>query len=330
MGTFQDVMVSQGTCSAPVKGVISCTIGDMASGAVVTAEVVFTAPDEAASMALSASVTGSVADPTGANNTHGDAASVIAAVDLVIQGKTKGSGAIGWLEMLLLTAAVAASWALRNARFTAPCLIAVAAALVLAPAGTALAQGQWYVQGSIGKLDLDYSASDLTNDLSNLGWTITSPVVDSDDTAWKLVGGIAVNQYVAFEAGYVSLGEVTTQFSATVDPGEIDDILADTYAVHPYQGDGLVAAAVLIWPVNPDRFSVNLKGGVFAWKSETDIRVIQGGTGSVTGEDDGTSGMYGLGIEWKINPTWALTADWERYKMNQWLDVPMIGLKIYF
>jgi uncharacterized repeat protein (TIGR01451 family) len=329
MGTFQDVLVSQGTCSGPVKGNINCTIGDMPSGAVVTAEVVFTAPDEAASMALSASVTGSVTDPTGDNNTHGDAASVVASVDLVIQGKSKG-GAFGWLELLLLALAVAAFRALRTSRYAAPCLLVAAMALMLAPASDAQAQGQWYVQGAVGKLDLDYSASDLTNDLSNLGWTITSPVVDSDDTAWKVVGGFAFNEYFAVEAGYVSLGEVMTQFSATVDPGEIDDILADTYAVHPYQGDGVVVAGVISWPISPDRFSVNLKGGVFAWKSETDVRVIQGGTGSVSGEDDGTSGMYGLGVEWKINPTWALTADWERYKMNQWLDVPMIGLKIYF
>ncbi len=329
MGTFQGVTTSQGTCSAPVSGVIDCAIGDMLSGSTVTAQVVWTAPDMAASLVLSANVTGSVFDPAGVNNTDSDAVSVVLAVDLVIQGKSEGSGALGWLEVLILLAAVAALRQLHRARFAAPCLLA-AAALALVPAGEARAQGDWYVHGALGWADLDYSAADLTSDLSSLGWTINNPVVDSDEGAWKVLGGFAFNNYVALEAGYVSLGEVTTQFGATVEPTEIDDILADTYTVHPYQGDGWVAAGVLTWPVSPDAFSVTFKLGLFTWESKTNVRVIQGGTGSVSGEDDGTDAMYGLGIEWQFTPTWSLTAEWERYKMNEWLDVPFVGVKVTF
>jgi hypothetical protein len=295
-----------------------------------TAQVTITAPGVATSMALSAAVAGSVTDPTGDNNAHSDAASVIAAVDLVIQGDSKGGGATGWLELLLLTMVVAALRTLRHARYAVPCLLVVTAALMLAPAGNVHAQGRWYVQGGLGQVDLDYSASDLTSDLSNLGWTINNPVVDSDETAWKVVGGFAFNNYFALEAGYVSLGEVMTRFGATVEPTEIDDILSDTYAVHPYQGDGLVAVAVISWPIDPDMFSLNVKFGGFIWESKTHVRVIQGGTGSLSGKDDGVDAMYGIGIEWKVNPTWAITADWERYEMNESLDVPFIGVKIYF
>lgn len=330
MGALQTLSISQGTCSNPVSGVIDCVIGDMLAGASVTAQVVFTAPDEAASMALNASVAGSVADPAGANNTDSDAVSVIEAVDLVIQGTSKGTGAIGWLEMLLLAAAVATFRSRRIMQLSAPCLVAAAIALPLIPAGNAVAQDDLYVHGAFGQVDIDYSASDLTSDLSSLGWTISSPVVDSEKEAWKVLGGFAVNNYFAVEAGYVSLGEVTTQLSATVTPTQIDDILSDTYAVHPYQGDGWTLAAVLTWPINLDTISLNLKVGSFIWESETVVRVIQGGTGSVSGKDSGTDTMYGLGVEWKLNPTWALTAEWERYKMNEWLDVPFIGVKAYF
>ncbi len=330
MGTFQSVSISQGSCSAPVNGVIDCAIGDMLFGATVTAQVVFTAPDVAASMVLSASVAGSVADPAGANNTASEAVSVVAAVDLVIQGKSKGTGAAGWLEMLLLVLAAVVLRSLRGARTAMPCLFAAAAVLTLVPSGNALAQGNWYVHGAIGQVDLDYSASDLTSDLSTLGWTINNPVVDSDETAWKVLGGFAFNNYFAVEAGYVSLGEVMTQFGATVEPTQIDDILGDTYAVHPYQGDGWVVAGVVSWPISPDKFSLNVKLGAFTWESRTDVRVIQGGTGGVSGKDDGTDAMYGVGVEWKLDPTWSLTVEWERYKMNEWLDVPFVGVKASF
>jgi uncharacterized repeat protein (TIGR01451 family) len=330
MGIFQSAISSQGTCSEPEKGFIACAIGDMLADAPVTVQVVFTAPDEAVSMALNAFVSGSVTDPAGGNNTANEAVSVVDVVDLVIQGKSKGTGSFGWLEMLLLAAAIVTMRRIRAMKLAVPCLLAAALALTLVPANNALAQGTWYVQGGIGQIDLDYSASDLTSDLSNLGWTISDPIVDSDELAWKILGGFAFNNYVAVEAGYVNLGEVMTQYSATVAPNEIDDILGDTYSIHPYQGDGWVFAGVVTWPVNPDKFSVNLKAGAFRWESETDVRVIQGGTGSVSGDDSGIDTMLGVGIEWKINPMWSLTVEWERYKMNEWLDVPFIGVKASF
>jgi uncharacterized repeat protein (TIGR01451 family) len=328
MGTFQSATIGQGTCAAPVAGVIDCTIGDMLSGESVTGQVVVTAPDEAASLVLSASVSGSVTDPAGANNTDSDAVTVIEAVDLVIQGKAEGSGSIGWLELLFATAAIVFMRTRRQLKLALPCL--AIAMLTLLPAGQAAAQGDWYVQIAVGQADLDYSASDLTSDLSSLGWSINNPLVDSSGTAWKALGGFAFNEYVAVEAGYVSLGDVMTQFGASIPPSDIDSLLSDTYSVHPYQGDGWLLAGVFSWPVEPDKYSLYAKAGFFAWESELDVRVIQGGTGSVSGDESGTDAMYGVGFEWKLDQTWSLTVEWERYKLNEWLDVPSIGVKVYF
>ncbi len=330
VGTCQNATISQGTCSMPGSASISCMIGDMLSGATVTAEVVCTAPDEAVSMVLGAFTSGSVADPAGSNNSDNVAVSVIDVIDIVIQGTSKGTGAVGWLELLFIVAAVIALRSVRTAKRAVPCALAAVAALMLVPAGNALAQGELYVHGAFGQTELDYSASDLTSDLSSFGWTISNPIVDSEKESWKILAGFAFNENTALEAGYVSLGEVTTQFGATVAPTAIDDILSDTYSVHPYQGDGWVVAGVVTWPANPDKVSLYMKLGAFAWESKTDVRVIQGGSGSVSGTESGTDGMYGFGVEWKVNPTFAVTAEWERYKMNEWLDVPFVGVKVYF
>ena len=328
MGMLQTSTISQGACTEPVSGVIDCAIGDMLSGATVTAQVVFTAPAEAASMVLSASVAGSVSDPAGENNTDSDAVTVIEAVDLIIQGKAEGTGTIGWFELLFAAAAIVVLMARRQLRLVVPCL--AIAMLTLLPAGQAAAQGDWYVQAAVGQVDLDYSAADLTSDLSALGWTIENPLVDSSETAWKVLGGFAFNQHVAVEAGYVSLGDVLTEFGASIPPADIDSLLNDTYSVHPYQGDGWLLAAVITWPVNPDKYSVYARAGAFAWESELDVRVIQGGTGSVSGDDSGTDAMFGVGFEWRLDQTWSLTVEWERYKLNEWLDVPSVGVKISF
>ena len=149
-------------------------------------------------------------------------------------------------------------------------------------------------------------------------------------SSWKIMGGFKFNEYTEVEAGYVNLGEVTTRFGATVGPTEIDTILADTYSVHPLQGDGWVVAGVVMLPVNPDKVSLYAKVGGFGWESRTDVRVIQGGSGSVSDRDSGTDTMYGVGMEWKINPTWAVTIELERYKLSDWLNVPFIGVKGYF
>ena len=141
---------------------------------------------------------------------------------------------------------------------------------------------------------------------------------------------IAFNEFFAVEAGYADLGKVVTEFGASVAPTQINAILSDTLSVHPYQGDGWFAAAVLRWPVQPDRFTLVARGGAFWWESDLDVRVISGGTGDVSDRESGTDTMLGVGLEWRFNEQWSLTADWERYKLNEWLDVPSIGLRFDF
>ena len=330
MGTFQSSSISQGTCSAPSDGAIDCVIGDMLVDATVTAQVVFTAPDQAASMVMTAAVLGSAADPTSDNNTDSDAVTVIEAVDLIIQGTSKGTGSLAWPMLLVLAlAAIASVW--RGRQNLAPlALVGLALIGLTLPATDAHAQDDWYVGANIGYADLDYDASDLEQDLANLGWTISDASVDSSSTAWKAYGGFAPNQYLAFEVGYAYLGKVVTQYSASVSPNDIDAILSDTYSVHPYQGDGWFGAVVAKWPVNPDVITLYARLGAFAWKSDLDVQVISGGTGSVVGDDSGTDMMYGLGFEWHINPAWSLVAEWERYELNESLDVPSIGVKFNF
>jgi uncharacterized repeat protein (TIGR01451 family) len=335
-GTAQSITVDQGSCGTP-NGTVDCTIGDMPFGATVSGRVVVTAPGQPATLTLSATVSGDVADPTPANNSASDAVSVIDVVDLIIQGQSKGTGSLGWAELLLMLT-VASFIGLRATLHRTPirsvaalfALVGAVSLLVCMPTDDARAEGEWYVGTSIGASDADYSTGELQSDLANLGWSINNASVDDTDTAWKAYAGFAFNEYIAVEGGFVDLGEVETEFGATVAPTQIDAILSDTYSIHPVLGDGWFGSVVLSWPVSPDRFSLTARAGLFGWESDIDVRVISGGTGSVSDRDSGTDMLYGVGIEWRLNEQWSLMADWERYELKDWVDAPSIGVKIRF
>lgn len=327
-------IIDQGTCEVLMEDItLVCTIGDMDAGATVSGTLEFTAPSRPVTIALTATVTGDVSDPVTDNNSDLGDVTVIDVIDLVIQGTSEGSGSVGWPTLLLLI--TAATWAaFRNRKYRtytrAVGLIGIISIGSMLPAGEVHAQYDWYLGASIGDIDLDYDAGDLQQDLANLGWTIGDASTDSSSTAWKAYGGLALNEFVGFEIGYADLGKVITQYNTTISPNDVDEILNDTYSVHPYQGDGWFGAVVLRWPVNPDVITLHARAGAFFWNSDIDVRVISGGTGSVTGDDSGTDMMYGFGGEWRINPAWSLVVEWERYEMNEWLDVPSIGVKFSF
>jgi len=327
---FVSASIDQGSCTAE-PGTLVCTIGDMAAGATVSAQLIVNAPGEAVVLTLSAAISANVADPTAANNAVSEDVTVIDVIDLVIEGNSEGSGSIGWLEIALMLGVIGVV-ALQRQRSAAS---AAAIALLLVTTGymvpsRAIAAEGWYVGASAGQSGIDYSASDLSSDLARLGWTIDSPMIDESGTAWKIYGGFMFNEWFGLEAGYADLGKVMTRFGATIAPTEIDALLSDTLSVHPYQGAGWLAGAIVRWPFAGDRFALLARAGLFAWESDTDVRVVTGGTGSVSGNDSGTDAMYGVGIEWQVSETWYLSAGWERYELNESQDVPMLGVGARF
>lgn len=331
--TFESVSVDQGTCDV-VSDTVTCTIGDMGSGVSVLAQIILTAPGEATTLTLSATLVADVSDPTPGNNVALEAVTVVDVVDLIIEGTSEGTGSVTLLELLFATIAGLAVYLHRRCnvakRVLATIGLAVIASLLILPAQQAKAESPWYVGASIGGSDADYSAGELQSDLANLGWNINNPSVDDTDTAWKAYVGFSINQYVAVEGGFADLGKVDTRFGATVGPNQVDAILSDTYRVHPVLGDGWFGAVVLSWPVSPDRFSLTARAGLIGWESDIDVEVVQGGTGSVSDRDSGTDMLYGAGLEWHLNEQWSLTADWERYKFDDWVDVPSVGVKFNF
>ena len=307
-GSTQSLTPSQGTCKGTV-GTVTCFLGDMDAGSDATITWVVTVPSYAVEMLMSALVSGDMTDPATGNDTGSVTINVIEAIELLIRGVGGGSGSFGLIGLLGLL---------------------VATVLAIVPAAQTRAESPWYVGAAIGESNANYSAGDLTSDLGALGWTISDVSTNDSDAAWKVYGGFMFNENFADEVGFVELGEVKTQYTTNIPPSDIDDILSDTYSVHPYLGRGWVTAGVYSMPFADDQWAFLARAGAFVWEADIDVAVISGGTGSVSGDDSGTDLMYGLGIEWRAADSFSVTAEWERYRLNDWVDVPAIGFRWYF
>jgi uncharacterized repeat protein (TIGR01451 family) len=347
--------------------VLDCAVGDLGDGDSEVVVLRLTAPEVAAILEFVATASSDVDDPESGNDVVRRTVQVIDVIALIIAGEG-GAGAVGAVELGVLLLALL--WSMRRyapvpfarasgtrrqaagghtgvtgaapaehrhngrhgERIVAVLLLVAAgvAALAVVPEEVRAQDRGWYAGAALGQASLDYGASDLTQALAGRGWNIIDPSVDDSDTAWKLYGGFSFNRVVALEAAWVDLGEVSTRFGASVPPNQVDTILGDTLAVHPALGQGAVLSAVFRWEAVPERFSLYARTGLFAWSADIDVDVVSGATGSVSGDDSGVDLMYGLGLEWRLNPRWSLTGEWERYRLNDWADVPSVGVKYRF
>jgi uncharacterized repeat protein (TIGR01451 family) len=327
LADLDSVTTTQGVCKG-TSGGLACLLGSMANGAQATVTIVMTDLG-VGTYTLQATVNGELADGSSANNTATLQTVVTNLVEFIVEGRG-GSGSFDWLELLGLAGLLLAQRARRRVTAVACAALGIAVATLLSPAPAQASDAGWYLGASAGQASADYSGGDLANDLARRGWSILDPSVDDSDTFWKAYVGYQVNRYFAVEGGYAALGEVDTRYRALVPPSQVDELLRDTLEVHPYLGAGWTASVVLRQAFAEDAFAVFARAGIFIWEADIDVEVVSGGTGAVSGDESGTDGMFGFGVEWRFHRGWSLRAEWERYKLNDWVDVPSAGLSWRF
>lgn len=142
--------------------------------------------------------------------------------------------------------------------------------------------------------------------------------LDDNGDGFKIFGGYRFNKFIALEGALVSLGE---------DLGPSDFIK-----------DGISVQAVGIWPV-AKRVELLGKAGFFSWeervinKNQFDCSDFGGGFICVEDQDkvdDGTTGTFGLGLNYHISKRWSLRAEWERFIDVGEGDVDMISIGSFY
>jgi len=169
---------------------------------------------------------------------------------------------------------------MRTLRFAA----AIASALALSTPATAgffdltLAP---FVGASLGQASSDISCP-------------TGVSCDDSDTAWKIFGGMEVNEYLSMEVGYVDLGEVeySGALSGTREVNGMTVSLLGTYAATP-------------------SFMLIARGGMNFLNAEVN-GTIAGTPTNNTGDTD-VAWSFGLGAQYNFTPAVGLRAEWERF-----------------
>lgn len=138
-----------------------------------------------------------------------------------------------------------------------------------------------YIGGNIGQ-----SSSDIT--------CPTGVSCDDSDTAWKIYGGMEINEYISMEVGYADLGEVKYS-GAKTGTRETNGMLVDvvgTYAINP-------------------SFILSARGGMNFLNTEVNGTIA--GTPTLNTGDTDVVWSFGVGGQYNLTPSVGLRLDWERF-----------------
>jgi OOP family OmpA-OmpF porin len=183
-------------------------------------------------------------------------------------------------------------------------LLGAALALPLA----AQAEGG-YIGANIGRAEQKWSVDDAGS-------------MKDEDTSFKLYGGVNFTKNFGVEVGYVYFGEFSASGTDGLNSASISSKPTSLY---------LAATGTL--PLN-DQFSLFAKAGVSA--NSTKLRATLNGF-SVSGTEDDTSAMFGIGAAYNFTKNVALVAEYENFGkvfkedgLNLKADLISIGLRYKF
>jgi opacity protein-like surface antigen len=211
---------------------------------------------------------------------------------------------------------------------------AVLMVVLLTVSTPAEAQGQdqngFFIGGAIGSATNDISANDFASGLSDSGYNVSDVTLDDSATGWKLSVGYMFNEYFGLQGSYVDLGDLETEFTASVPPDQVDDLLLRGTGLLPGRGEGFLLDVLLQYPFS-ERVAVYGTVGWFIAQPESEQTVISGGTGTALRSDreDDVAGSIGLKIS--VSDSVDMKLGYERYYIDgDSTDFPMLAVEFRF
>lgn len=180
----------------------------------------------------------------------------------------------------------------------------------------------FYIGANIGQASYDATLSDFS--VLHDG-SIFSASIDDSDTSFSLTLGYQLTPNIAFEGGFIDLGELTV--SANSDGSGF--LYAPGPVTLKIAVDGLFFDVKGLLPLN-EQFSLYGKLGLLKWSEDA---VLSDVTGSLSVDDDGTDIFFGIGASFNINNSISLNADYSRYKVDEDeedVDVLSVGIQFGF
>jgi hypothetical protein len=243
-----------------------------------------------------------ITDGVGGEATAQVSVTVRAYQPVVVDNKSSGGSMTMWMVIVLAGAVV-----LRRRSM-------LAAAAVLLSFSPFSQSADWYLQASAGQSNADQKQSRLVEQLPD--GTITG--FDDSDSSYGFTLGYQVHPYVALEAGYLDLGEASSQISAeSLTPQQYHEVVK---AVSPVLVDGFTAAVRFsLW--QNEQWNLEVPLGVLFWDSEIESRMDDT---VLTSETDGTDIYLGVQLNYQLAAGWKVGVGYQQLNLkpndvNSWL-----------
>jgi hypothetical protein len=185
-------------------------------------------------------------------------------------------------------------------------------ALILLPV---TAHAQFFVEGAFGGAKADLG------EFQDLGFA-----TDEASGTWSLGAGYMVNRHLGIETGYRAIGD-----------SEISSLTAasGTFGGLPFSSTGALslkadAKGLYVGPLFEtyiERFRLNARAGMFAWKSDITLSTS---AGSIKDKDDGLDPYAGLGVSYAMTDSAFFGLSWTRFRVLDEVDVDAWDIRLKF
>ena len=178
----------------------------------------------------------------------------------------------------------------------------------------------FYVGANIGQASYDATLSDF-NVLDD--GSIFSASLDDSDTSFSLRLGYQLTPNIAFEGGFIDLGELTVNANSDwsgflYEPGPV------TFTI---TAEGLFFDVKGLLPLN-EQFSLYGKLGLLKWDG---TGTLSDSTRGISVDDDGNDTFYGIGASFNATSKIALNLDYSFYNLDgDDVDVLSVGIQFGF
>lgn len=149
---------------------------------------------------------------------------------------------------------------------------------------------------------------------ADLGYTGPDTTVDDSNTQWKVYGGWRLFKFVAVEAGYGDLGDVSAVTSSPLGDSSV-----------AMSANGMSVAALGVLPLG--NFDLFAKMGYLYWNADVDI--VDPTLGSMSLSDDGNDTLIGAGFVWNYPGPGAARLEYEQSSVGD-VDVDTIAAGLTF
>ncbi len=211
------------------------------------------------------------------------------------QGETKG-GSVGWLGL----AGLALLALRRQSRW----------ALALLPLSISAQAADWYGSVELGHANTSVDAAKLQQQLADAGISAKTTVDQQSRAGHRLALGYQINQWLAVEAGWVSLGKIYSRFdevSANGNPASLYDAM-------PQSGDGAELSLVTGWDLN-NGWRPSLRVG--AWHNQSDYR-LQSPESAMKNQQNSTLLVIGAGLGYQMSERWTVKLQVSQYNTDHY------------